>query len=135
MSMHLDSVKGNAVSDDPRTFDWFVAPGAPGLELNGRKVPVWMRSAALASDGTIFAPAAIGGSETAVFLCASYDGVSIVLHRNHAFVPLDWLRREYPDMAEVADRIERGVTSNRSTRRGTNGRKQKTARIRGKGAG
>lgn len=74
----------------------------------GRRISGWARSAALATDGTVFVPAAIVGEADAV-LSAGFDGVTIVRYRNHAFVPATWLRTEYPKAADLILKIERGV--------------------------
>jgi hypothetical protein len=75
----------------------------------GRKVPIWVRSAALASDGTVFIPAMVAGSESDAILSAGYDGVTMVRYRGHAYVPANWLRQEYPHAADLTMKIERGV--------------------------
>lgn len=78
------------------------------IDARGRNVPGWMRSAALADDGTVFVPAAIVGEMDAA-MSAGYDGVTIVQYRGHGFVPADWLRQEYPQAADLVTKIERGV--------------------------
>jgi hypothetical protein len=90
------------VADD-KSFRWCEA------SAGDRKVPVWARSAALAPDGAVFVPAAITGLEMDVILSAGYDGVTIVRYRKHAYVPVDWLRREYPKVADLATKIELSV--------------------------
>lgn len=70
--------------------------------------PRWARSAGLAGDGTVFVPAAIAG-ETDAFLSAGYDGVTIVRYLSHAFVPADWLKKAYPQKADLVSKIEREV--------------------------
>ena len=78
------------------------------VDAGKRNQPAWLRSAALADDGTVFVPAAIAG-ETDVSLSAAYDGVTIVKYRNHVFVPSDWLKQEYRQTADLVFKIERGV--------------------------
>jgi hypothetical protein len=79
------------------------------VDAGERKVPAWLRSAALATDGTAFIPAAVVGSELDEVLSAEYDSVTIVRYRGHAYVPADWIRREYPQATDLSIRIERGV--------------------------
>jgi len=79
------------------------------VAAQGRKVPIWARSAALASDGTVFIPAVVAGSESDAVLSAGYDGVAIVRYRGHAYLPTEWLRHEYPQAANLSLKIERGV--------------------------
>ena len=75
----------------------------------GQTVPRWQCQAACAADGTIFAPAAIAGNETAVFLCAGYDGVPCVVDAKHVYLPTDWLAREYPAVRDICAVIEKRV--------------------------
>jgi hypothetical protein len=79
------------------------------VDAGARKVPVWLRSAALAPDGTVFVPAAIAGSEMDTLLSAAYDGTTMVKSDGHIYVPADWLKREYPKTAELVAKIEHGV--------------------------
>ena len=69
-----------------------------------RRLPTWLRTVFVAADGTVFAPAELGGR--LAYLCALHDGVRIVSSRRHVYVPTTWLRREYPDTAAVLDRLE-----------------------------
>jgi hypothetical protein len=86
--------------------DWtWVYPDGPEVQ----KVPKWKRSAGLAPDGVIYAPAAIAGNELAVTMAAQWDGVASVLHSRHVYLPTSWLRQEYPDIADVFDLIEKRV--------------------------
>lgn len=79
------------------------------MDGGDRRSPAWLRSAALSPDGTVFVPAAVAGSETDALLSAAYDGVTILRHRGHAYVPVGWLRLEYPQAANLAFKIEHGV--------------------------
>ena len=67
------------------------------------------RRAALASDGKVFIPAAVTGSEMDAVLSAGYDGVTIVRDGDHAYVPADWLRENYPEAGNLSIKIERNV--------------------------
>jgi hypothetical protein len=70
-----------------------------------------MRSVAVADDGTIFAPAAMSGNEQRAMLCASWDGVPAVLNAKHVYLPVKWLAKEYPELAEVVRNIERRINA------------------------
>jgi hypothetical protein len=51
------------------------------------------------------------GNEKRAMLCASWDGVSAVLNANHVYLPVKWLAKEYPELSELARRIERRVNA------------------------
>ncbi len=72
-----------------------------------KKVPRWKRTAAVAPDGTVYAAAAMVGNELAVTMAAQWDGVDGVLDSRHVYLPVAWLRSEYPAMADVFDLIEK----------------------------
>ena len=72
------------------------------------KGPQWLRSAAIDSDGTIYAPGVMVG-EMQALLCASYDGTPMILDDTHAYFPTPWLMREFPETAEECRKIERRV--------------------------
>ena len=82
-------------------------------------IPQWMRCAALADDGTIFAPAAIVGDEGLVFLAASWDDMPCVIDGDHYYFPTHWMAREWPDIADICLRIERRVRGHFKTFRAT----------------
>ena len=84
---------------------WIYVPNPVGFKPK----PEWMRSAALADDGTIYAPAVIAGSEQEVLLCASFDGVSVAMDSGHLFVPTKWMAQEFKHAAEVCQKIEASV--------------------------
>jgi hypothetical protein len=69
-----------------------------------RRLPTWLRTVFVAADGTVFAPAELGGR--LAYLFALHDGVRVVSSRRHVYVPTAWRRREYPDTAAVLDRLE-----------------------------
>ncbi|MFJ7792905.1 hypothetical protein [Pseudomonas sp. NPDC096950] len=75
----------------------------------GKKMPRWQRSAGLGDDGTVYAPAAMGGNEQAVMLCAGYDGITLVSYLNHVFVSTDWLAKEYPQLEGLCEAIVKKV--------------------------
>ena len=88
----------------PGAVTSWVADPQPGLNL-----PEWVRTSLLDRHGTVFVPAAIGGSEAEVVLCAIHDGEPVMRHMGHAFVRTDWLRRERPSEAALLDLIESRV--------------------------
>lgn len=67
----------------------------------GKKISKWKRSVGLSNEGVVFVPAAMTGNESDVFLCAGYDGTSVVQYLNHIYVPADWLAAEFPKTAEI----------------------------------
>lgn len=75
----------------------------------GGREPEWKRSAALADDGVVFAPAIITGNEMVAFLAASWDGTPVVMNDDHLYLPVQWIAREYPDVADVCAEIEARV--------------------------
>jgi hypothetical protein len=89
-----------------KTILWFCAEQAPG-----QRTPKWLRSVAVIDDGTIFAPAAITGNEQRAMLCASWDGVSAIFESKHMYLPVQWLAKEYPELADFARRVERRIGS------------------------
>jgi hypothetical protein len=81
----------------------------------------WARSAALDGDGTVFAPAAIAGTEEAVLLSATWDGVTILMDCGHPYLPTGWLAGEYPEIADICTKIETRVRAHFAGGRGGNG--------------
>lgn len=79
---------------------WCAVPNPPG-----HRKPEWFRSAALAEDGTVYAPAVVAGNELAVTMAATYDGVSALVSDHHVYLPTDWLAREYPVVADICEKI------------------------------
>ena len=69
----------------------------------------WKRRAWCCDDGEVFVPAVLCDSETVAMLAASFDGTPIVVDAKHLYLPVSWLCREYPDMAdrlnELADKV------------------------------
>lgn len=76
---------------------------------SGKRVPKWIRSAALSEDDVVFVPGAISGNEMNAVLCASYDGTPLVQYLKHAYFPAQWLAKEYPKVKEVCEKIESTV--------------------------
>ena len=79
-----------------------------------RRLPTWLRTVFVAADGTVFAPAELGGR--LAYLFALHDGVRVVSSRRHVYVPTAWRRREYPDTAGGA-RSARGADASSSAGR------------------
>jgi hypothetical protein len=77
-----------------------------------KRRPAWMRRTIVDDDtGVIFVtPAVAGVSDMAAFLAAGWDGTAAVTHEKHAYFPADWIKREYPDCADIVDRIVSRVT-------------------------
>lgn len=96
-------------SDDPRNraqdLCWITASNPPG-----HNKPRWMLSAAVDSEGTVFAPAVITGNEQKALLCAIWDGgVPLVSNDGHPYLPVRWLAAYCPEEANLCMLIERKV--------------------------
>lgn len=73
-------------------------------QLEEKKLPLWLRTIAVALDGSeVFVPAAIGGNEDAVILCAAWDGAAFVRRLGHVYVPTSWLAIEFPDSSVLCE--------------------------------
>ena len=66
-----------------------------------RSIPKWKATILVADDGTVYVPLMLCPSgEGNGLLFASQDGEELKIHRNHSFVRLKWLAREYPEEME-----------------------------------
>jgi hypothetical protein len=65
-----------------------------------KKTPVWTRSFYIANDGECFLPAVLFGQEFPITLMLSYDGCTLMTHKNHAYVPLSWATKNFPFVFE-----------------------------------
>ena len=63
------------------------------------RLPEWLRSAAMARDGTVFLPAAISGNESHSLISALWDGVTMIEADGRVYLPARWIAAEYPAMA------------------------------------
>jgi hypothetical protein len=80
---------------------WLCVPG---------QKPRWLLSAALDPETlTVFMPAAAAANETAVTLSASFDGIPLVSDEGHVYLPTKWLAQEYPEIADLCQKIEKRV--------------------------
>lgn len=95
-----------AATGDPEEVRWMmIVPDDPKFS----KVPEWVCSAAMAADGTIYAPAALAGSENKIFFLIAWDGVSRLMDDGHLYVPVRWLAAQFPDLAYTFEGIEHRV--------------------------
>lgn len=62
----------------------------------------WQRTVIRDGD-VLYIPAVIVGSEMEIFLCASYDGTSVMNHEDHLFVSIDWVLKEFSGREMVED--------------------------------
>ena len=92
---------------------WFCVEQAPSGQSQGqrRRLPEWIRSVAIGGDGAIFAAAEPAGNEQYIVLCASRDGVPVVINTEHAYVPVKWMAREYPETARLVSSLEARLPS------------------------
>ena len=83
------------------------------LPKEGEKAvcPKWMRTLLIFEEGRrIMVPAAASGQHE--FLCsmaAGWDGILSTSYRGHVFLPLDWMRREYPDREELWNLMQKNA--------------------------
>ena len=71
--------------------------------------PEWIRTVGLTPGGQILLPAAMGehDNEALVAISASEaTGEPMVVHNKHLYVPSQWLREEYPAIAELIQTVE-----------------------------
>jgi hypothetical protein len=92
-----------SVLDYTTSMKWFEIE--PPAEYKSKRAI----KAALSDDGTVFIPAAVAGSEFKVMLCAECDGVVAVFVDRHLFVPVDWLAREFSEVADVCRAVAEQV--------------------------
>lgn len=72
------------------------------------ETPEWQRSAAIETDdGEVFIPAAFAGPELLALLCATADGEDALADDGHIYLSAKWMAREYPDLADTCETIER----------------------------
>lgn len=86
------------------TIEWLEVPNPQGANI-----PAWKRSVGLDGTGTLLIPAAIAGNEERVLLCAMYDGTKYVNFKNHAYLPSDWLAREFPECRDICVIMENHI--------------------------
>lgn len=66
-----------------------------------KPAPPWARVFGIATDGAVYAPAALTGDEAATLTKAAAEGIAAAMNKNHAFLPIPWLVRAYPYEFEV----------------------------------
>lgn len=69
------------------------------------KLEAWLRTSFVADDGQVFLPCGAFDDELKAMLCVAHDGVSVVRHQGHLYVPASWLSEEYPRFADAIDTI------------------------------
>jgi hypothetical protein len=74
-----------------------------------QRMPEWKMACYLADDGRVYAAAGMLGNESFVTLNAQWDGETALLSGGHAYVPVQWIAANYPDMAEGMNMIDRKV--------------------------
>lgn len=79
------------------TVTWYEA-GKPDPNRPG---PSWARTFGIASDGAVYAPAALTGDEASTLEKAAAAGISAAMKNEDAYLPIPWLVRAYPDEFEV----------------------------------
>jgi len=70
---------------------------------------------AVSDAGEVFIPAAMGGNENIVALCAMHDGVSAITNRGHVFLPISWMKNEFPANSDIFAMIEKRLSEEVNT--------------------
>lgn len=79
-------------------------------DRDGRDTPRWVRSVAVADDGTVYAPAAMTDDEAGAFNRAFFTGeIKMVFDEDHLYLPTRWIAGAYPGVADICDKIEAKV--------------------------
>jgi len=87
---------------------WYELPKAQ----RKRKIKAWMLRCFEDDDGKLYVPAVLAASPMEVMLCASFDGVGMILDgksKDAIYAPADWMEREYPDTSSAIDRIRENI--------------------------
>jgi hypothetical protein len=99
-------VRSSLGPDGPRVGS--PADGLRWVMVTG-EAPDWARSAVIDADGVVYVPAAIGGNEDNVLICAVWENVTSIYSDGHLYLPSEWMAREYPDMADIVRLVESRV--------------------------
>lgn len=84
---------------------WLTVDDRPGNDT-----PRWVRSVAVADNGTIYAPAAMTDDESGAFIRVFFDGdVAMIFDEDHLYLPTGWIADAYPRVADICDKIEAKV--------------------------
>lgn len=87
-------------NNDP--LQWFTVEQPKGK----KKLPKWIRSAAISDNGDVFAPAVFCGAEHTMLVCATFDNEPCAMLDGHTFLRTSWMKKEYPDEKELMNKIE-----------------------------
>lgn len=72
-------------------------------QSEGERIPVWKRRLDVSEEsGEVFVPAAMAGELTDL-LCSMYDVTTDVNNHHHAYAPVIWLAREFPNTKALCD--------------------------------
>lgn len=83
----------------------------PGL----KRFPKWKRMMFVTTAGVLFVPAEIFMNDIEAAVCLGHDGESLLLSDGHVYVPIRWLAKERPEIANRLMAIEKDVlTLNRA---------------------
>jgi hypothetical protein len=90
-------------------------------QAEAKKLAKWQRSLLVAEDGEVYVPAvATGFSEQMVGMCWCWDGVSMWQESGHLYVPLSWVRREYPKLEDLWSLMEKNARRGVAQEKGKN---------------
>ena len=68
-------------------------------EKGSVKTPKWMRTYLVTDDNIVFFPAVSFCEEKACFLMATFDGIKVMRHAGHLYMPLNWLAEQFTNDA------------------------------------
>lgn len=82
--------------------------------------PRWACTAAYDDEGKVYIAAewATGVGRDNVFACAGFDGVRVKMVDGILYLPVSWMRSEFPSSHEACDKIENHVKQFLSTNPG-----------------
>lgn len=84
---------------------WLMIDNHTGLDA-----PRWVRSIAVADDGTVYAPAAMTNDEDGAFARVFFDGeIKMIFDEDHLYLPTRWIAGAYPEVADLCESIEAKV--------------------------
>ena len=91
--------------------DWCLEPEQNVLfyTINGPS-PLWKRAAGINTRDIVYLPAAMtGGNEKIAALLAYCEGVLMTLFRDHAYLPVSWIKKERPMWATKLEALEQKI--------------------------
>ena len=72
----------------------------------GKKVPEHLVTLGITDDNKVYVSAGLTGDEIVALANACWDGIPFIPYLDHAFLPLDWIIKNYPMYNELYDKIK-----------------------------